>query len=138
MTVTTPTTQAANQTSKTSLLERAIQVDIGFILVISLAFIAFSAPLAALSGIPANVALILGVACLGYAGFLWWGMKNMPMRQLGWINVALGFVWVAASIVLLFSGWLPLTTLGFWLVVFLAVDVDLISSVQAYALVKRK
>jgi hypothetical protein len=138
MSVTTPTTQAANQSEKVSLLQRALQVDIGFILVMSLAFIAFSAPLSELSGIPANIALALGIACLGYAGFLWWGMKNMPIRQLGWINVALGFVWVAASIMLLVSGWLPLTTFGFWLVVFLAIDVDLISSVQAFALVKRK
>jgi hypothetical protein len=131
-------TQQIDQPTNMPLLRRALVGDTIFVAISSIAFIASSIPLASLTGISTVMLLDAGVVCLAYAAFLWWAVRNQPLQRIGWINVVLGYVWVAASIVLLVAGWLPLTSFGFWLIVGVAVAVDLITSVQAYALVKRR
>ncbi len=131
-------TQQIDQPTDMPLLRRALISDTIFVAIASIAFIAGSAPLASLTGIPTVMLLDAGLVCLAYAAFLRWAVRNQPLQRIGWINIVLGYVWVAASIVLLVAGWLPLTSFGFWLIVGIAVVVDLITSVQAYALMKRR
>jgi hypothetical protein len=120
------------------LLRRWLRIDSVFVVLSGLLVMLPASPLAAITGLERTWLLVAGVVSLLYGALLWWETGVFPLRIVGWANVTVGYLWVAASVVLLVMGWLPLTSAGFWGVVALAVIVDLITSVQAYALVKRR
>jgi hypothetical protein len=60
---------------------------------------------------------VLGVILLGYAGFLFAVAAREPIsRRAVMAAIALDIVWVLDSVVLLASGWLALTTVGWWVI----------------------
>lgn len=131
-------TGSLDRPSAQPLLRRALQADSLVVLVSGVAFAVGAGPLSQRTGLPNLVVLELGIALLAYGAFLWWAINSLPLRQVGWFNVAIGVLWVVGSIVLLVGGWLPLTSFGWWFVVVVAIAVDLITSLQAYALIRRK
>jgi hypothetical protein len=120
------------------LLRRLLRMDSVLVVASGLLSLLAAGPLAAASGINSTALSVTGLVLLVYGGLLWWETDALPLRMVGWLNVAAGYLWVAASVLVLVMNWLPLTALGFWSVVVVAVLVDLITTAQAYALVKRR
>jgi hypothetical protein len=79
----------------------------------------------------APVILILGISLIGYAGFIYF-MASRPviLRQFVLFAICIDSAWVLGSILLLLTGWLPLSVAGKWSVGILAVIVDLFASLQ--------
>jgi hypothetical protein len=107
--------QAQSLPDRSAWLRRAIQADGAFSALSGVACIADAGWLAAQLGVP-NVAMyVLGVVLLGYAVFLFAVAAREPIsRRAVTAALALDGVWVLDSIVLLASGWLTLTTAGWW------------------------
>jgi hypothetical protein len=115
-----------------SLLRRAIQADLAVSLPAVVATLLAAAPLSALTGIPSTTIQMIGaLVFLPYtAGLIYAATRPEPTQRLGLIFMSLNFSWVAISALALILGWLPLTTAGFWVVVFQAIVVDLLAVAQ--------
>lgn len=120
-----------------SLLTRALRADSLFCGVCGLATIVASGALAGLTGLSTPALIGAGAVLLAYAGLLWWEIGALPIRKVGWAVVALNLIWVAASAALLVSGRLPMMSFSWWLVLELAVIVDIFATVQIVALTRR-
>ena len=122
--------QAASQPA--SLLKRALRGNAAFS-VVSGAVLVVEAPfLAPIMGIPSPLALtVTGIVLLPFGLLLWWlaGREELA-RTVGWIAIELDVLWVAGSIALLLSGWLPLTTAGNWIIALLADAVAMFAVLQ--------
>ena len=122
--------QAASQPA--SLLKRALRGNAAFS-VVSGAVLVVEAPfLAPVMGIPAPLALtVTGIVLLPFGLLLWWlaGREELA-RTVGWIAIELDVLWVAGSIALLLSGWLPLTTAGNWIIALVADAVAMFAVLQ--------
>jgi low temperature requirement protein LtrA len=113
------------------LIRRAIQADALFVTASSTLFIAAAGQLEAMLAIPAAYLALLGIACLLYAGLLFYIASRPAIDpRLVWMNIAVAAVWVVGSIVLLFGGLLPLTPAGWWLVAGIALAVDALAVAQ--------
>jgi hypothetical protein len=109
--------QAQSVPARASLLRRAIQADGAFSVVSGLACLAGAGWLAAQLGVPAAAMYALGAVLIGYAVFLFALAAREPFSRRAVIAaLTLDIVWVLDSIVLLASGWLALTTAGWWIV----------------------
>jgi hypothetical protein len=110
--------QTQSVPARASFLRRAIQADGALSAVSGLACLAGAGWLAAQLGLPAAAIYALGAVLLGYAVFLLAVAAREPISRRAVIAaLALDVVWVLDSIVLLASGWLALTTAGWWIVV---------------------
>ena len=122
--------QAASQPA--SLLKRALRGNAAFS-VVSGAVLVVEAPfLAPVMGIPSPLALtVTGIVLLPFGLLLWWlaGREELA-RTVGWIAIELDVLWVAGSIALLLSGWLPLTTAGNWIIALVADAVAMFAVLQ--------
>lgn len=138
MTTQSPSTfNQLDRPAQNTLLARALQADSIFCGVCGLAAIVGSDTLAGLTGLPTLALIGMGVVLLGYASLLWWEIGALPIRKVGWAVVTLNLVWVAASAALLISGRLPMMSFSWWLVLDLAIIVDLFATVQIIVLTRR-
>jgi hypothetical protein len=88
----------------------------------------FPASVAGWLGITQNGILALfGVVMVCYAAILWWGGWKR-LVEFARIATALDLLWIAGSLLILFTNWLPLTRVGIWAVA-LAADGVLIFAV---------
>jgi hypothetical protein len=109
--------QAQSFPARSNWLRRAIQADGACSVVSGLACLADAGWLAALLGVPVMAMYALGAVLLGYAVFLFAVAAREPINRRAVIAaLALDVAWVLDSIVLLASGWLALTTAGWWIV----------------------
>lgn len=122
--------------ARVALLHRALQVDALFSGACGVICVLAAAPLTTLTGCgPAGVFQGLGIFLLTWAGTLFYGTTRPPVpTRLGWIVVAGNSLWVLASIGLLLTGRLPLTTAGLWLMVAQAVIVTGVADAQLVGL----
>ena len=131
----TPSTQTASLPG----LRRAMRANAIFSGLSGLIALVASRSIAEWTGIPAPAALIgLGVMLIGYEIALFWTTAQSDVAGYGRIAVGLDVVWVLASMVLLLSDWLPLTTAGKWTVGVLAEIVFWFAVWQGYMLWKGK
>lgn len=113
--------QAQSLAARASLLRRAIQADGAFSILSGLGCLAGAGWLAAQLGVPPVAMYVLGAVLLGYAVFLFAVAAREPISRRAVIAaLALDVVWVLDSIVLLATGWLALTTTGWWITVVVA------------------
>lgn len=81
-------------------------------------------PIADFTGLPSPLALVIGLGVLAYAAALFATAARSPIpRRLMLAAALLDTIWVVGSVLLLVSGWLPLTEAGRGLVIVLAVIV---------------
>jgi hypothetical protein len=82
-------------------------------------------------GLPEGLLRAAGLICLPFgAGVLWLARQGRPPEAAIWAVIAANGGWVAASIVLLVSGWVSPTMLGLVVVIAQAVIVGLFAELQ--------
>lgn len=116
----------------TSLLRRALQGNGLFSVLSGLVLLLGAGPLSTFLGITPALALsISGVILLLYgADLLYVARRDPPRRALAWAAVVLDVLWVVGSALVLWQGWLPLTTAGRWAVILVAEVVGLFAIAQ--------
>jgi hypothetical protein len=120
------TTQTSSQTDNVTLLRRALLGNAVFSGVSGLAMILAAGPLASLMGLPSPLILIVaGLGVLGYAAIVF-RISTRPSISRGEaiFTVIADTTWVAGSLVLLLTGWVPFTLAGKWLV---AIAADIVA-----------
>jgi hypothetical protein len=122
------------ETTKASILRRALQANGLFSALSGLTFIFAAKPLATLIGVSMPEILIgIGIALLGYAAGLFRNARREPINHTeAWIAVSLDMAWVAGSVVVIFAG--VLTTTGNWIVAIVADIVLLFGLLQLWGL----
>ena len=84
-----------------------------------------------LLGIPLGLLVPVGLFLLAYAAFVWVvGSRPRINRKAAWTVVALNFVWVADSVVVVLAGPFPLTGLGVTFILAQAAAVVLFADLQ--------
>jgi hypothetical protein len=105
-----------------SLLRRALLGNAVFSLLIGVICLVEATTLAVWTGIqPPAVFTGLGTLLIPFAVALGWlALFGAEIRTAGRIILALDIGWVVVSVVLLLTGWLPLTNAGWWAVALVA------------------
>lgn len=107
-----------------ALLRRVFQADSLICLLSGGVMAAGAGQLAPLLGIPAAALVAIGLFLVIYGGLLGFAASRPAIgRRAAWAAIVLDALWVVDSVVLLAGGWLPLTPVGWWLVVAQAVAV---------------
>jgi hypothetical protein len=124
---------------RAGLLRRAIQAD-SIVSAASGAVVAAGAqPLGAALGIPSAALLVVGLAFLPYAAWLWYvASRPQISRRAAWVGLWLNVLWIVESLALLVSGWLPLTQVGWWTVLIQALLLAAITEAQYLGLRQTK
>ncbi len=124
--------QIVQSTPKTGPLRTALRANTVFSLLSGLVFTLDSAALANLTGIQPPLVFILVGLPLAVYGLLLWMLASQSELNPNLIRgvIIADAIWVAGSIVLLLSGWLPLTAAGKWLVALLADAVAVLAVLQ--------
>lgn len=111
------TAHAQLYTGQTSLLRRAIQVDALISGVSGLTLLVAAGPLSPLLGIPSFVLLVCGPVFILYAAMLWYiATRPAISRTMAWTPIILNLLTALICTEVLIFGWLPLTSLGWWVV----------------------
>ena len=120
------TTQTSSQTDNATLLRRALLGNAVFSGVSGLALTLAAGPLASLMDLPSPLILIVaGLGVLGYAAIVF-RIATRPIISRGEaiFTIIADSSWVAASLVLLLTAWVPFTPAGKWLV---AIAADIVA-----------
>src|SRR5262245_51812969 len=117
------------------LLRLAVRLDAWVSGVFGVVLLVGASALYDLLGTPSMFLLAVGGVCVLYAGALWVLQSRPPVSAgAGLVVVATNAAWVAASVLLVLFGWLPLTQLGAALVLLQAVAVATLADLQLVAL----
>jgi len=129
-------TQIQSQQTGSSLLRRALQGNAVFSGLSGALFVVAATPLASFLGIDTPLVLmVLGVTLLLYAVALFrQAAQESINRQFTIAAILLDVAWVAGSIVLLLTGWVPFTTGGKWAVAIIADIVAVFAALQYFGL----
>jgi hypothetical protein len=101
-----------------SLLRRVLVVDAVSSGAMGLAMIAFAELLANLLQLPVELVSEAGIVLLPFAAFVGFvASRREPARIAVWVIIAMNVVWVVDSIVLLFTGWVAPSALGYAFVI---------------------
>ena len=124
--------------AKDQFIRNVLRADGVFCGLVGISALVGAAPLAALMGIPAPVALVvLGIVCIIYAAILFaFAARERISRWVAITPFVLNILWVVDSIILLSLGLLPLTTVGFWIVVALA-DIAAVFAIAQFIGIRR-
>ena len=130
------TTTRAQTAGLSRLARRVLQTNSCFSAIIGIALIVASRPIASLLGpdIPL-VLLIVGIAVLLFAPYLFWAASRPAARQQ--LVVLIGIsdaLWVAFSVVLLLLPGIPFTGAGRWTIALLALAVADFACMEFYSL----
>ncbi len=99
--------------TNTRFLRRVLAIDSIGTGAIALSAVIAARPLSVLLGIPVQWLTIVGLLLLPFAAWVGWlARQDNPPRKLVWLLIAGNAVWIADCVVLMLSGWLPLTALG--------------------------
>lgn len=130
------TVQSLQPDAPASLLRRTLLGNGAFSLLIGVVCLVEATALAAWTGIqPALVFTVLGVLLVPFAlALVWLALFVAEIRTAGRIILALDVAWVVASVLLLLSGWLPLTDAGWWAVVLVADGVAIFAVLEYWGL----
>ncbi|MBC8075435.1 MAG: hypothetical protein H7Y32_05115 [Chloroflexales bacterium] len=121
-------------------LRRVLQANAAACFVSGVALVAAAVPIATLTGAFSPLAIaIIGALCLVAAALCWRVAQSQPLNRRGaWAIAIIDADWVIASAAVLFTGWLPLTETGWWLVLAQALVVDLFAMMQLWLLWKSR
>ena len=128
----------SKENDKSTLLRRALFGNGTFSTISGLLFLIAAGSVARFTGIePPFTFRVLGIGLLGFAAFLFWqsAQKVLDQREVKTIIVA-DLLWVAGSVFLLLTNWLPLTSGGWWGVAIIA-DVVAAFAVLQYVGLRR-
>lgn len=105
------------------LLRTVLRLNALFSFVSGLAVVLAAVPIGQFMGVESFLVLrLVGASLLPFAAFVYWVTTPAMIRPpLARMIIIMDVLWVIGSLVLLFSGWLPLTTAGKW-IVFLQAD----------------
>jgi hypothetical protein len=125
-------TQTSTQHSTSLLLRRTLQANGIFSSLGGVILIAGAGPITAFLGLKTlTVLIVAGIVTLLYAVSLFMTAARPSIdRRTGMTYALLDSVWVIASVVILFTGWVPLTTEGKWAVGLVAVIVAIFAELQ--------
>jgi hypothetical protein len=134
--MTTQTTHRAAPIVRPNLLRYALRADALFSAATGIISLAAAQPLATLIGIePPLVFYGLGIVLLLYAAFLFLKTRHEQIdRRFAIVIIALNAIWVLDSVVVLVTGWLPLTSAGMWIIAILALVVATLAELQFFGL----
>ena len=116
-------------------LRRAILADAAASGATALLVIAGAGLLEGLLGVPGALLRWAGVVLIPYVAFVAWaGTCDAISRPAVWAIIVANALWAAASIVLLLSGWIAPTALGYAFIIGQAAVVALLGEMQYLAL----
>lgn len=116
-------------------LRSTLQADAAVVLLAGAGCLAGAGPIAALTGMPAGVLAPLGIFLLAWSAWVGFSSTRAALsKRAAQVVMIVNVLWVVESLVLLFSGWVPLTQVGWWLVAAQAVAVDLFAVAQFFGL----
>ena len=130
---TTSQAQEATSTDRSHFLRRVLQGNAVFSTASGLLFLFGGEAVARFLGLPdaASIMMVMSVGLFLWAGLtLWVATQATPHRLQVFLIIEGDLLWVAASIILLLTGWLPLSTAGMWGVAFVADIVALFAILQ--------
>jgi hypothetical protein len=112
-------------------LRRALMLDAVASGATGLLAIAAAGPLEGLLGLPAALLRGAGLVLVPYVAFvIWTGTREAIPRPAVWVVIVANVLWAAASALLLVSGWIAPTALGYAFVIGQAVVVALLGELQ--------
>jgi hypothetical protein len=113
------------------LLRRALLADAGFSGLSALLLSIAAGALASLLAVPETFLRETGLFLIAYAALVGWlGTRPSMPKVVAWMVVAGNAVWTAASIALLFSGWVSPNLLGEAAVAMQAIAVGIFAELQ--------
>jgi hypothetical protein len=119
-------------------LRRALTLDAAASGATALLVIAAASPLEGLLGLPAALLRGAGLVLLPYVAFVIYAATREAISAPAvWTIIAANALWAAASAVLLVSGWVAPTALGYAFVIGQAVVVMLLGELQYVGLARR-
>lgn len=129
-------TVTTNGGTRSQLLQRTLQGNALFSAISGLGFVLAPGWLARITGIrPALAFIVVGVGLVGYAAWLWLNARKEPVpRSAALVAIVGDSLWVIASVIVLMSGILPMTTAGKWGVALVADVVGVFAILQLIGL----
>lgn len=127
--------QRAALPDRSLFLRRVLQGNAAFSTLSGLVMLVDSKPLANFLGLadPSVISylLALGIGLLFWAMLAFWVSTQPTLGRTGVFTIIEGdLLWIAGSIILLISGWLPFSTAGYWAVAIVADVVALFAILQ--------
>lgn len=120
-----------NRTTMNPFLRLALAADAIASGAMGVLLAALPAYLAGLLGLPEALLGYVGVFLLGYAMFVaWLATRRRPATALLWLVIVGNAIWVVDSLLLLASGWVGPTWLGYAFVVAQALAVGVFAQLQ--------
>lgn len=125
-------TQTSTRHSTSQLLRRTFQANAVFSGLTGVFLIAGAGPITAFLGLKEPIILIVvGIATLlGAVSLFLTAARPSIDRRAGMMYTLIDSAWVIASVVILLTGWVPLTTEGKWAVGLVAVIVAIFAEFQ--------
>jgi hypothetical protein len=106
--------QVMDTPTNPSLLQRALLLDAALSGATGALLALGAGPFSSLLGLPVPLLRWVGIGLLPYAAFLVFLTKRKPISRPGsWVVVVGNVLWAVASVLLLVSGWVEPTTLGY-------------------------
>jgi hypothetical protein len=127
-----PITMEVGMTAqRSSFIRRVLVADAVISGATGLLMLAGSGFLAGLLGVPAMLLQYAGASLLPFAAAVTWLARRKDVSDAGvWAVIVANALWAIDSIVLLFTGWVEPTALGYAFIVFQAVVVAVFAEVQ--------
>ncbi len=123
--------------SPSKLLRRVLLADAATSGAIGLLMMLGSGLLEQLLGLPAELSRYAGISLLPFAAFLIYLAKRENLSPPAiWAVIILNVLWIADSILLLLSGWIEPTGLGYAFVIFQAFGVAMFAGLEYFGLQK--
>ncbi len=121
--------------SGTSLLHRALQIDFAITSICTVPLILAAGPLAAITGLPEMLILGSGLVFIPFLVLVGWlARRARPPRKSVWMVIALNVGWAVGSVIVLASGVLDPTALGYALVIAIALAVLVFAELEFFGL----
>jgi hypothetical protein len=118
-------------------LRRVLLADAATCGAIGLLMMLVSDPIEQLLGLPAELSRYVGISLLPFAALLVYLATRANLWQpLVWAVIVLNALWTADSLLLLLSGWIEPTRLGYAFIIFQAVGVAMFAGLEYLGLRK--
>jgi hypothetical protein len=133
--MTTQATTHAHPNIQPSLLRLALRADAIVCITTGAISLVAAQPLGTLLGVSPLALGILGAVVAVYGAFLLYAAAQAQIsRRIALITLVLDAIWVIDSMVLLLTGWLPLTSAGMWTIGLVALAVATLGELKFFGL----
>ena len=129
-------TQTARIAASPTFLRRVLYADHTMSGLSGLAMVFGAAPIARFLGWSSPAWVVeIGLLLIVYsAGLFYAARQAVPDRRLVWAAIGLNAAWVLASVIIVATGWVPLTVAGKWAVLIVADAVAAFAALEYYGL----